>query len=1838
MVEQNRRFIIVQDDNADKPFDLSNQDPVELEARNRKEASPIETEDLQNDDQNFLYNEVKEGFYCETADFSEVKFRPDSGQPKVGISSIVTRPLEDDAPVSKLNYRGRKRTLGDMSVSRDRKPDQTYTANPDKKMALDSGVVDYPKFVPETMKTQLISGEGIVSSSGSSNKSRFVFRRDGDEQFQFRATPNYFGKTTDVLAFHQSDVQGPTEPEPGKGKSFAERVYNRPGLLPLKNGNLLAYYSNQGSPPWTWGWATGIQLAGDSGVVMPQGPGIRNDGGGSDGGEDGLIRVHLLDKKTMLWSESPKYDGTFTDYVQGNVSDSSYANDDDRGITGLSFTQFQDTEEVICVYAGYFGSVSQGTASEFKPNQYLKVDVINNGFRSASEVYAGTLDQSIVASDTGNPKTLDAVVRGDIRFGNKYNSTLETENPSDVAGMELANPEFILDITAQAMPSGRLVVVMATSRQLLSLVSDDRGATFRSSKILDLTFSEDPSSWNSSAYMQRMVSVDSTITDSGMLAIVVACNGINERAINSDTATVSRQQSVISVFLSGDGEMWGREKALGGGTSTDKFVAGNGQMASNNTNNLDESIYPLDASICCTVEGYIHVSVIGSKAGAPSGTHSQWIWTRTFSSLDIANNAYGQEIARSIPNTLQGSESPWDTRTHRLVPAQCNLAAFNQIGYGIQYATDQDGGSILLYQYLRKLNGGLALPTGAGYVFNGEGSSIATSAASNWPGGGPVRCNGPFGISTVRWRGQIVTILSNYFSDKVLDFPDSRVYLGTEFSSGWPDPFANRTRSISILRSNHFQPAFVKIPTQGCVWAPNLRNIGDPVQRGRFNIDSYQSKAKYGNTFGSNSYSLSWNTAWNPESTGWHKWQSTGSSVTQEVGFADQSDLARKCNGGSWRIYTNGFGSRVAYSYPDNFALLEYQYSQDLASWSNKAFQNSFPNADGAGLKVFGQDFGAEETMMQGTIRGAMGFVCRAVVCPVQNDWIQPFDQNNPEHINPQTGIRVCLNDGPPGYGTGPGKRRQVVLSVDCLRQFSGDKCEFVLYTSRNNGQTVERLDDSYVVVDDFDTQQNNSAGNNNEGRATWLEVLFGLRYEKGEEELGIVRPFLYVRRWDRINDPDFMGDFEYNSALDTYITPYQTDNDGLLPPLWNLQYDDNFPMREGIRFGHLRSEFNSTQPQRTSLWKSVQFSRTYLRYESTGVSVWEGPVQDVKFGDTDFQETLHMNPEPPMGMFQENSSGVVCPMAPARTSTIPTFLDRNIHAVFSGRASTNKVFNYRGKSRFPVSNLMSEPSYYGWRGSMDKVSTVVESGATTKMLTFDYTPTSVITLDFGQFGVKPQAIAAFGVNSPAVMFQLSNNLEYSQNPFDPVNDGAKHIATSPLYDPYHKYDRFVQQNVADTPNTCWMWSPRYLFYCQMNNPADGSETVKSQGDLMYRFYDDRISFYPYINQTPSSFSPATTVPFRPHQFRSEGTEEYFVCLYDARMPSIFPQSGSGTIANRISAGEGGQYRHVFKIKDNTATELILEPKSDGNTVASGFGEIAFNEGMPNDPQFNGSSPAGSKIMVGAVAIYSNRFTFNLPQDSYQEPVRFAGSVSPGAIPEKYRYLRIRLDGAKFHNGIETHTIGSIIAGNVIDLSNRDFEWGYRMGMSSGNILTTSKTGGRRSRFMHSPRKSFSVSYNPRASEPRITEEMNFISGAGSGVMMKVDNPQRGFGNSGQPPSNSTNEQMNDYMLSFLSKLSWQEIVDRVRRLGIKGEVFALGFRGQNMVYSKSYLRQITTEEYNLFQHPVLSDPMFMIPARIVSFGGATHITYTGMETLATNDGHPFPCLQVGPIEFSEEI
>ena len=81
------------------------------------------------------------------------------------------------------------------------------------------------------------------------------------------------------------------------------------------------------------------------------------------------------------------------------------------------------------------------------------------------------------------------------------------------------------------------------------------------------------------------------------------------------------------------------------------------------------------------------------------------------------------------------------------------------------------------------------------------------------------------------------------------------------------------------------------------------------------------------------------------------------------------------------------------------------------------------------------------------------------------------------------------------------------------------------------------------------------------------------------------------------------------------------------------------------------------------------------------------------------------------------------------------------------------------------------------------------------------------------------------------------------------------------------------------------------------------------------------------------------------------------------------------------------------------------------------------------------------------------------------------------------------------------------------------------------------------------------------------------------------------------------------------------------------------------MIITKSYLQEgtgVTSTPYNLNQGPILSNPMVLMPARVISFGGGNHITYTSMKTIQSiengNSSYPFPCLQVGQIEFSEEI
>ena len=125
---------------------------------------------------------------------------------------------------------------------------------------------------------------------------------------------------------------------------------------------------------------------------------------------------------------------------------------------------------------------------------------------------------------------------------------------------------------------------------------------------------------------------------------------------------------------------------------------------------------------------------------------------------------------------------------------------------------------------------------------------------------------------------------------------------------------------------------------------------------------------------------------------------------------------------------------------------------------------------------------------------------------------------------------------------------------------------------------------------------------------------------------------------------------------------------------------------------------------------------------------------------------------------------------------------------------------------------------------------------------------------------------------------------------------------------------------------------------------------------------------------------------------------------------------------------------------------------------------------------------------------------------------------------------------------------------------------------------------------------------------------------------------------------------------SFRSLTTWQEIVDRVTRVGINGEVFALGFDAYNMTYYSGFSQLRLKASWSarlptiLKTHACLQDPKKLVVARCTAFGGMTHRGFQGV--LRTSDlyggdidgslGGPgcetSNIIEVGTITFSEEL
>ena len=250
-----------------------------------------------------------------------------------------------------------------------------------------------------------VSGEGLIQTGGTAGTSRYSFIKEGQEQYQLRATYNQFNRETDGLE-RSINFEEPTD------------IYCRPSLLPLANGNLLignvftlgigsgsgnlpsvsvgSSYSiagtASGSPLTVTGTVVSVDAPSNTidlkvstgtisviaiGDVLTIGSFIMNvaSDGGSPAGPDlqyevwsnsvsgpdrgaNTIKLRLQTKEDRYWSAVSPSQSTrsypvsmpstaFLDSSSPTPSANRYV-----GVTGLSMVQSVDTKEVLVLYCG----------------------------------------------------------------------------------------------------------------------------------------------------------------------------------------------------------------------------------------------------------------------------------------------------------------------------------------------------------------------------------------------------------------------------------------------------------------------------------------------------------------------------------------------------------------------------------------------------------------------------------------------------------------------------------------------------------------------------------------------------------------------------------------------------------------------------------------------------------------------------------------------------------------------------------------------------------------------------------------------------------------------------------------------------------------------------------------------------------------------------------------------------------------------------------------------------------------------------------------------------------------------------------------------------------------------------------------------------------------------------------------------------------------------------------------------------------------------------------------------------------------------------------------------
>jgi hypothetical protein len=1779
---QPRRYIVVQDPNVEGAVvvgsPVCSETVVDVESANVTDVIQAEQADA--------YEEG--GLYAEAA----IK------QGDTTPLGVVTLKNGD------VLFTGNDTRQGDVNVTAAGAPEPTYAASNGLFLPAPPAphALELPPYMPSVRRNDKIKGDGIISTAGSGDEARYTFRKEGQTQWQYRATPNYYGKVPEVLA---RDV----------GTEMLGRSYFRPGFCSLKNGNLLSFYINGTSPPYQWfqtsmttqDAAEGEGHAGDPLYSGPTPVENRNT----------QASLHLLVKGEMFWSN-----GRIQTIPGPPVADGSNLGADYYQLTSHDVVQFDDTEEVLYLSAGFLGKMKD---NDLYANAFFGVDALRTELDSYDSFYSGGDTTAGVTND------LQSTPRSYNRF--KQGNTADTNKPGDISGVTIST--IPLDITSQVLPTGRLVCVMATQTQLLSMVSDDRGKTWRGNQVLDLTFGDlDTETLESTTMRQRYASVSSCLDRNGQMVVLLVCNGTGSRAKtddwNSGTET-NRPQSVISLFVTGDGEMFGSEKRLGVG----EFTANWDTSTFSAENVIDESVFALSGAVCMTPVGFIHVQVTSLKMGSPCGTHVQWVVTRTLSMRDVASGASGQEVARSIPDVIQQSASPLNSRTHRFVPGLVQYGAENSASAGFprMVAIFQDAFGYPPLLAVAPAVAGPVLDFGAntqgpnGWIgaveqcrTGGFGAAGSISSRQNF-GGGPIWSNGPIDIEAVLWRGQIVTSLCFKFEDRPMDWPGAyamSVGSGLPWENAeWPSGEQTYERSVMVVQSGFHQPANVHIPTQLAIGAPLLQiespsaNRVDATQAVTLNAPEAPDREWYrgqmlGNEFGANVWNLSWFAAASPDQQGWWLKSDVAAPSAGYPRYVDSEtlrtgdDYKRRYVGGAWQTLADIFiGSNYSYcTFPGGFR----SYDSGPAEITRFSGRDIFPNSRGWMLKTLADTTdGTEQDIYPyytDPNKESLSFVCRAVVLiDYGADYLPVSDTN----WDPNMGIKIGLID--------EGAISHVMMGLHFYKPSAPDDNKRILYLS-GNGAKIANSDIEVTLAEAAGVVTGQAT---DYARPGWVEVLFGRR-ESG-------KVFIAARPWKRGEDPDFLNDYIVPESLDhTLVSQAGIDFPG--SPGRTEEY---------IEFGSIRDAASD----RNCLWKSVQFSRSFLDQAECSVDVYAGEASGFPLGGDEgaavSEEGLATVQEPAMGMFQVNDAGCLSPMRPSLAGDSPhQFVDRGVELAFRGRATSNQTFQYEGKSRFAAASIFQLPTSYGWRGSDTLIAAEVETtGTPAHNIVRYHTPDTDIVFDFGgaaDEGVSINALAMFGVTSPAVCVQFTNLTDGDGNPnFADYPDESSHyddinFFIAPPPDGYMEIGAWAQATeLPASANSGCMFLSRYLYYSQYYKLGVGN-IVQPLDDPQIRFV---IRDNGYVYWGPEQYSSAgVEAPFTPHQLRSRPGENFYLVFYNRE------RDQGGAIwtgeTGHFATGHGAKDRHVLKIEDNGP-----------NWVKVASGDLTM---FTTD--FSGGADL-DLVRVGAAAIMSDRFAFNLP----------SGNEGSGAAvyewDKKYRFMRIRIGGCEYHDAAERyHAVSYMTLGRRIDLSNRDFDWGWTIGLGAGNSLITSTTGQRRRRKNHRPRQKWKVSYTPKP-EMEIRNQSGFIAESqfqlANGDVINIENPVAGYG-----ANNLRNSDAGNSQFTLRSKTTWTEIVDRVTRIGIGGEVFSLGFDGYNMTNFSGLMAlnafYFTSASGVLRTHAVLSDPKKLVAARCTGYGGGRHEGYQIQERVWDKFNASGPLnetssiVKIENIEFEEEL